>query len=206
MLRNKLFNLCFSGLMACGVLSMTAADSMGTVNETVSNGVRDEKSVYDFKVKTIDGKETTLAEFKGKTILVVNVASRCGYTRQYADMQKAYEKYKDRGLVILGFPCNQFGGQEPGTEAEILEFCQTNYGVKFPMFAKIDVKGDAADPLFKYLTSLETQPKAAGDISWNFEKFLINPEGQVVGRYKSGVSPTSSEMVEVLEKMLPKTE
>lgn len=206
MLRNKLFNLCFSGLMACGVLSMTAADSMGTVNETVPNGVRDEKSVYDFKVKTIDGKETTLAEFKGKTILVVNVASRCGYTRQYADMQKAYEKYKDRGLVILGFPCNQFGGQEPGTEAEILEFCQTNYGVKFPMFAKIDVKGDAADPLFKYLTSLETQPKAAGDISWNFEKFLINPEGQVVGRYKSGVSPTSSEMVEILEKMLPKSE
>jgi len=165
----------------------------------------DETSIYNFKVKTIDGKEVELAEFKGKTILIVNVASKCGYTRQYADMQAAFEKYKDRGFVILGFPCNQFGGQEPGTEAEIMEFCQANYGVKFPMFAKLDVKGNTADPLFKYLSGLPVDPKGSGDISWNFEKFLINTEGKVIGRYKSAVSPTGKEMEQILEGLLPKS-
>lgn len=165
----------------------------------------DEKSIYDFKVKTIMGEEVSLEEYKGKTVLIVNVASRCGYTRQYADMQAAYEKYKDRDFVVLGFPCNQFGGQEPGTEAEIMQFCKDKYDVSFPMFAKLDVKGAGADPLFKYLSALDTTPKAAGDISWNFEKFLINAEGKVVGRYKSAVSPTGKEIQEQLEGLLPQT-
>lgn len=184
------------GLMGV-VLGIGAAVSMA--NEQTA----DEKSIYDFKVKNIKGEEVSLADYKGKTILIVNVASKCGYTRQYAEMQAAFEKYKDRDFVILGFPCNQFGGQEPGTEQEILEFCQANYGVKFPMFAKLDVKGGSADPLFKYLSAIETEPKGAGDISWNFEKFLINAEGKVIGRYKSAVSPTGKEMVELLEKLLP---
>jgi glutathione peroxidase len=166
---------------------------------------KDEKSIYDFKVKTITGEEVSLEDYKGKTILIVNVASKCGYTRQYADMQAAFEKYKDRDFVVLGFPCNQFGGQEPGSEEEIIKFCKDNYGVSFPMFAKLDVKGDGADPLFKYLSGLETAPKAAGDISWNFEKFLINAEGKVIGRYKSAVSPTGKEMEDLLENLLPKT-
>ncbi len=164
----------------------------------------DEKSIYDFKLKSITGEEVELSEYKGKTILIVNVASRCGYTKQYADMQAAYEKYKDRGFVILGVPCNQFGAQEPGTEEQIVEFCKTNYGVQFPMFSKIEVKGENADPLYKYLTALKTEPKEAGDVSWNFEKFLINAEGKVIGRYKSAVSPTGKEMVEILEDLLPK--
>lgn len=179
--------------------------AMSTGHGSENNEAADEKSIYDFKVKTITGEEVSLADYKGKTILIVNVASKCGYTRQYAEMQAAFEKYKDRDFVVLGFPCNQFGGQEPGTEAEIVKFCQDNYGVKFPMFAKLDVKGEGADPLFKFLTKLETSPKEAGDISWNFEKFLIDAEGNVVGRYKSAVSPTGKEMQELLENRLPKS-
>ena len=190
-----------------GLLLLLMTGVVGMSNSFGSNhgDSSDEKSIYDFKVKTITGEEVSLEEYKGKTILIVNVASKCGYTRQYAEMQAAFEKYKDRDFVVLGFPCNQFGGQEPGSEAEIIKFCQDNYGVKFPMFAKLDVKGAGADPLFQYLTKLETAPKEAGDISWNFEKFLIDADGKVVGRYKSAVSPTGKEMEELLEKMLPKT-
>lgn len=184
--------------LCVGLIGLAMSMGVAMAEET-----RDEKSIYDFKVKTIKGEEVSLADYKGKTVLIVNVASKCGYTRQYAEMQAAYEKYKDRGFVILGFPCNQFGGQEPGTEQEIMEFCQANYGVQFPMFSKLDVKGAGADPLFKYLSALETEPKGAGDISWNFEKFLIDGEGKVIGRYKSAVSPTGKEMVELLEKLLP---
>jgi glutathione peroxidase len=192
----------FTTLVLLGVGLMSAVD--GLCHEPTGS-TSDEKSIYDFKVKTIDGKEVDLSEYKGKTILIVNVASKCGYTRQYSDMQTAFEKYKDRGLVILGFPCNQFGGQEPGSEAEIMEFCKTNYGVTFPMFAKLDVKGEGADPLFKYLSGLKVEPKGAGDISWNFEKFLISSEGKVIGRYKSAVSPTGKDMVQILEDLLPKS-
>jgi len=193
----------FLGVFSMNLLSSAFGKSGLSVGASSTPSDDDPKSIYDFKVKSIDGQEVELSKFKGKTILVVNVASRCGYTRQYADMQAAYEKFKDRGFVILGFPCNQFGGQEPGTEEEILEFCSTNYGVEFPMFSKIEVKGEGADPLYKYLTKLATKPKEAGEISWNFEKFLINAEGEVVGRYRSAVSPTSDEMVALLEEMLP---
>jgi len=190
-------------LAGCCVGLIGLALSIGAAGSMANEETRDEKSIYDFKVKNIKGEDVSLADYKGKTVLIVNVASKCGYTRQYAEMQAAYEKYKDRGFVILGFPCNQFGGQEPGSEQEILQFCQANYGVEFPMFSKLDVKGGSADPLFKYLSALETEPKGAGDISWNFEKFLIDGEGKVIGRYKSAVSPTGKEMVDLLEKLLP---
>lgn len=192
-------------LLTLAMVLLMGMVAMPTGHGSENNEAADEKSIYDFKVKTITGEEVSLADYKGKTILIVNVASKCGYTRQYAEMQAAFEKYKDRDFVVLGFPCNQFGGQEPGTEAEIVKFCQDNYGVSFPMFSKLDVKGDNADPLFKFLTKLETSPKEAGDISWNFEKFLIDAEGNVIGRYKSAVSPTGKEMQEILESRLPKS-
>jgi len=196
--------------MKLGVLTLVALLLSGMVSMAGSfcsaqDEASEEKSIYDFKVKTITGEEVSLEQYKGKTILLVNVASKCGYTRQYAEMQAAFEKYKDRDFVVLGFPCNQFGGQEPGSEEEIIKFCTDNYGVSFPMFAKLDVKGEGADPLFKYLSGLETAPKGAGDISWNFEKFLISADGKVLGRYKSAVSPTGKEMEDLLEKQLPKT-
>lgn len=163
-------------------------------------------SVYDFKMKSIDGEEVDLAKYKGKTLLVVNVASRCGYTKQYKDMQAIYEKYKDRGLVILGVPCNQFGSQEPGSESEIKEFCTANYGVTFPMFAKVDVNGEDQAPLYRYLTQLKTKPKTDGAVSWNFEKFLIGPDGKVIGRYASKVNPSGEQMKKLIEANLPKDE
>lgn len=157
-------------------------------------------SVYDFKVKDINGKEISLSDYKGKVLLIVNVASNCGYTKQYSGLQKLYNTYKDKGLVVLGFPCNQFGAQEPGTEKEIKTFCESNYNVSFPMFSKIDVNGDDAAPLYKYLKSnakgtLGTQP-----IKWNFAKFLVNKKGKVVDRIGTQTAPES--MVEQIEKLL----
>ena len=132
------------------------------------------KSVLDFTMRDIDGKDVKLKKYKGNVILLVNVASKCGYTPQYEGLETVYERYKDKGFVTLGFPANNFGGQEPGTEAEIKEFCTSKYHVTFPMFAKISVKGDDQDPLYKFLTSKETNPNFAGDITWNFNKFLAN--------------------------------
>ncbi|GJQ64444.1 MAG: glutathione peroxidase [Melioribacteraceae bacterium] len=149
-------------------------------------------NIYQFSVKNIDGKEVNLSEYKGKVLLIVNVASKCGYTRQYEGLQKIYEQYRSEGLEILGFPCNDFGGQEPGTNEEIVEFCTLNFGVEFPMFDKIKVLGDDKDPLYQYLTTNEDTGK--GDIGWNFEKFLISKEGKILGRYKSGVKPESEEL------------
>lgn len=159
----------------------------------------DNDAVLDFKMKTIDGKEVHLGKtYDDKVILIVNVASRCGYTKQYAGLQKLHEKYSKQGLVILGFPCNQFGGQEPGSEEQIAEFCEAKFGVKFPMFAKIDVNGDSAAPLYKYLTDKKKTSKSEGPIKWNFEKFLIDHEERVVGHYRSSVTP------EELEKTIVK--
>lgn len=153
-----------------------------------------------FKMKGIDGKEVNLADYKGKVVLFVNVASRCGYTPQYKGLQKLHEKYADKGLAIIGVPSNQFGGQEPGSDAEIVEFCKNNYDVEFDMLSKVDVKGDKQTPLYKYLTSEDAG--FPGDVKWNFEKFLINREGKVVGRFPSKVEPESSEMVQAIEKAL----
>jgi glutathione peroxidase len=157
-------------------------------------------AVLDFKVKDIEGKEVDLGTFKGKVVLIVNVASKCGYTRQYAGLQKLYEQKKDQGLVILGFPANDFGSQEPGTDAEIKEFCTANYKVTFPMFSKISVKGESAHPLYKKLSA---QPApVGGEPKWNFTKFLVDRAGNAVARYDSNVKPDSAEFVKKIDELL----
>lgn len=150
-------------------------------------------SVYSYSVKTIKGEEVPLERYKGKALVIVNTASKCGFTPQYKGLQDLYEKYKDRGVEILGFPCNQFGGQEPGSEQEIESFCELNYGVTFPMFAKVDVKGDHADPLFTHLVSEAPGLLGSKGIKWNFTKFLVNKEGEVVKRFAPQTSPADLE-------------
>jgi glutathione peroxidase len=159
-------------------------------------------SVLDFKMKDIDGKEAKLKKYKGKVLLVVNVASKCGYTPQYEALEANYLKYKDKGFETLAFPANNFGKQEPGTETEIKEFCTSKYHVTFPMFAKISVKGDDQDPLYAFLTKKETNADFSGDIKWNFTKFLIDRSGKVVARFEPGVKPDSPEVTAAIEKYL----
>ena len=137
-------------------------------------------TIYDFKVKTIEGKETTLEQYKGKVMLIVNVASKCGFTPQYDGLEALYKKYKEKGLVVLGFPCNQFGSQEPGSETEIQNFCRVNFGVTFPMFSKINVNGDQTNPLYVYLKSEKPGIMGSEAIKWNFTKFLVDKEGKVI--------------------------
>jgi glutathione peroxidase len=149
-------------------------------------------SIYDFSAQTITGKEQSLDDYRGKVLLVVNTASKCGFTPQFAGLEELYEKYKDKGLEILGFPCNQFAKQDPGSDAEIQEFCQLNYGVSFPMFGKIEVNGAGADPLFKHLKD-EAPGFLGGRIKWNFTKFLVDASGQVVKRYAPTVKPADIE-------------
>jgi glutathione peroxidase len=148
-------------------------------------------SLYDISAKRLDGSSTTLAEYRGKTLLIVNVASRCGFTPQYAGLEALYRKYGDRGLVVLGFPCNQFGSQEPGSEAEIGAFCSSTYNVTFPMFAKVDVNGADAHPLYQHLKSAKPGLLGTEAIKWNFTKFLVNKQGEVVERYAPKDSPES---------------
>ncbi len=162
-------------------------------------------SDINFKMKSLDGKDVDLPQkYKGKVLLVVNVASQCGLTPQYTELEALHEKYADKGLCVLGFPCNQFGKQEPGTADEIREFCTSKYGVKFDMFAKIDVNGDGACPLYKRLTALATQPKGAGDITWNFEKFLVGRDGKVVARYAPRTKPNDPLVIAAIEAELGK--
>jgi glutathione peroxidase len=164
-----------------------------------------EKKPLDVEMKNIEGKPVNLADkYKGKVVMLVNVASKCGYTKQYEQLQAMHDKYGKKGLVVLGVPCNQFGGQEPGTEKEIVEFCESKFGVEFDMMAKVDVNGEKAAPLYKYLTSKETDPKFAGDIKWNFEKFVFDREGNVVARFPSNVKPDDKKVVEVVEAALAK--
>jgi glutathione peroxidase len=155
-----------------------------------------------FKVKSLDGKPVDLAKYKGKVVLIVNVASECGLTPQYADLQKLHDEYAKDGLAILGFPCNQFGGQEPGSAQEISTFCTKNYGVKFDMFSKVEVNGDGASDLYKFLTALDTKPKGPGNVSWNFEKFLVDRHGNVVARFNPRSKPTSPEVLDVIKQEL----
>jgi glutathione peroxidase len=159
-------------------------------------------SAHDFTLKTIDGKDQPLSEYRGKTLLLVNVASRCGLTPQYSGLEELYRSMKDRGLVVLGVPCNQFAGQEPGTEEEIKTFCSTKYDVTFPLFAKVDVNGEKRHPLYGWLTGLETKPDGAGDVAWNFAKFLIDGDGKVVARFGPKTAPTEEPLVEAVEKTL----
>jgi len=150
-------------------------------------------TVYDFSASTIDGVEQSLAAYKGKTLLVVNVASKCGFTPQYQGLEALYEKFRDRGVVVLGFPCDQFGHQEPGDEEEIKNFCSLNYDVQFPLFAKIDVNGANAHPLYKYLKSQAKGLLGSESIKWNFTKFLVDSDGNVVRRYAPNDTPQSIE-------------
>lgn len=156
-------------------------------------------TVLEHKVKSIKGEEVDLSKYKGKVVLVVNVASYCGNTNQYTKLEELNDKYKDKGLAVLGFPCNQFGNQEPESEEQILKFCQSKYNVSFDMFSKVDVKGANASPLYKDLT---TQAKPAGDVSWNFEKFLIGRDGEVIERFSPMVEPEKDEIVGAIEKAL----
>ncbi len=146
-------------------------------------------SLFDYSVKDINGKDVPLSQYKGKALLIVNVASQCGYTPQYPGLEKLYEKYRGQGFEVLGFPCNQFGGQEPGTEAEIKNFCETSFGVKFPLFAKIDVNGDKAHPLYEYLKKALPGILGTEAIKWNFTKFLVDRQGDPVKRYASKDTP-----------------
>jgi glutathione peroxidase len=181
-------------LVALGLLAMTlpsvAADS------------DDHECALNFEMATIDGEKVDLEQYEGKVVLVVNVASKCGLTPQYAGLEKLYNEYKEKGFVVLAFPCNQFGGQEPGTEAEIKTFCSTKYDVTFPMFSKVDVNGAKAAPIYKYLTAKDLKPAGKGDISWNFEKFLIGRDGQVVGRFSPRTRPDDKELVDAITAQL----
>lgn len=154
-------------------------------------------SIHEFTLNTIDGKAAPLGAYKGKVLLVVNVASRCGFTPQYTGLEALYKKYKAQGLVIVGFPANNFGSQEPGTNEEIKTFCSSKYNVTFPMYSKISVTGGDKAPLYEYLTGT-----GGGEVKWNFTKFLVGPDGKVIQRFESGVSPESAELVSAVEKAL----
>jgi glutathione peroxidase len=171
--------------LVAAVLALTAITSGGTP-----------MSVHDFKVKTIEGKETSLADYKGKALLIVNTASECGYTPQYAGLEALYEKYKARGFTVLGFPSNDFGGQEPGSDAEILTFCRSHYGVTFPMFSKSVVHGEKASALYRLLAHKHGEPE------WNFHKYLVDRQGRVIAAFPSKVAPDSPLLIAALEQAL----
>lgn len=166
------------------------------INTTMS------KSIYDYKVKTIDHKEISLSEYKGKVLLIVNVASQCGLTPQYKDLQALYDKYHAKGFEILGFPANNFGQQEPGTEEEIKAFCSKNYGVTFPMFEKVSVKGSDMCELYQFLTKKELNGVMNAEVSWNFEKFLIDKNGKLVANYEPTTKPMSEKITQKIEELL----
>jgi glutathione peroxidase len=159
-------------------------------------------SIYDFSLKDIDHKEVSLSQYLGKVVMIVNVASRCGFTPQYEGLQSLYLKYKDQGFVILGFPANNFGFQEPGTDEEIKTFCSAKYNVTFPIFSKISVKGNDIHPLYKLLTGKETDPEFGGDIKWNFSKFLLDKNGKIIARFEPQVKPESDQVIQAVEKAL----
>ena len=167
----------------------------------MSNAI--ESSVYDFSAFAVDGKEVSLKQFEGQVLVIVNTASKCGFTPQYAGLEELYKEYKDRGVAVLGFPCNQFGAQEPGTEAEITQFCELNYGVSFPMFAKVDVNGPDAHPLYKFLRSEKSGLLGAiglDGIKWNFTKFLVDRNGRVVERFAPTTTP--AELKPAIDKLV----
>jgi len=159
-------------------------------------------NVYEFTMNNIDGQPLPMASFKGKVMLIVNVASKCGFTPQYEGLEAVYEKYKDKGLVIVGFPANNFMAQEPGSNEEIKTFCSTKYSVKFPLYSKISVKGDDKAPLYQFLTDTGANPKTGGEIKWNFTKFLVDRDGKVIARFEPAVKPESPEVTAAIEKAL----
>lgn len=176
--------------------------ALGLCQMAVADDKKEESPVLGHTMNSLAGKPVELSEYNGKVLLIVNVASQCGATPQYEDLQALHEKYSKDGLVVLGFPCNQFGKQEPGESEEIATFCKKNYGVTFPMFAKVEVNGDAACDLYKHLTANETYPADPGKVKWNFEKFLVNKEGKVVSRFRTGVNPSEKSVTEAIEREL----
>ncbi len=160
-------------------------------------------TLYDIPISTLRGEPSSLAAFRGKAVLAVNVASKCGLTPQYEGLERLQQQYADKGFSVVGFPCNQFLGQEPGTPEEIEEFCSTTYGVTFPLFEKVDVNGDQRHPIFDELTAASDAEGKAGDIQWNFEKFLVSPEGKVVARFRPPVAPEDPMVVQAIESQLP---
>jgi len=168
----------------------------------VGNKTKVPESPLDFHMLSIDGEDVNLNQYNGKVVLMVNVASKCGNTPQYESLQAMYEKYKDQGFVILGFPANNFKGQEPGTNEEIKQFCSLNYGVTFPLFSKISVKGEDQHPLYKFLTGEETNPGFSSEIEWNFAKFLISKQGKVINRFTPKTTPNDAKVVEAIENAL----
>jgi glutathione peroxidase len=186
--------------MAVLAASMLLAVVSGVVNSEEKNV----PAVLNFKMTKLDGTPVNLADYKGKVVLFVNVASQCGLTKQYKPLEQLHEKYGKDGLAIIGVPANEFGAQEPGTNTEIAEFCKKNYGVKFDMLSKVVVKGDDICPLYKFLTSKETDPKFAGEITWNFEKFLVSRDGEIVNRFKPKVDPMADEVQDAIKAELAK--
>lgn len=178
-------------------IALTAASIFGGVNTDAKS-----PNIYEYTVKDINKKEVKLSDYKGKVLLIVNVASQCGFTKQYSGLQEIYEKYKDQGFEVLGFPCNDFGGQEPGSNEEITEFCSLNFNVTFPMFDKVKVLGDEKEPLFEALTNNTVTGKS--NIKWNFEKFIIDKKGNVVDRFRSITKPESKKITSLIEKELSK--
>ncbi len=187
------------GLLA--VLIVAVVICSGRAGDKTSKG-GNPSLIYDFVIRNIDGREVKLEQYRDKALLLVNVASQCGYTPQYEGLQKIYSKYKDQGLVVLGFPANNFGAQEPGSDQEIKTFCSTRYDVTFPMFSKISVKGSDKHPLYKFLTDETTNPKFAGEITWNFNKFLVDKRGNVVARFASEDTPEGDKVTRAIERVL----
>jgi glutathione peroxidase len=194
-------------LAACGLVVTSISGAQQTQEPAATSSSEDQameekSSALSFTMRSIDGEPVELTRYRGKVVLIVNVASRCGLTPQYKGLQSLYEKYGEQGFVVLGFPCNQFLGQEPGDEAQIKQFCETKYQVQFPLFSKIHVNGDRRAPLYTYLTAQETQPAGPGDISWNFEKFLIGRDGNVIGRFIPRTKPDDAKLTKAIESAL----
>jgi glutathione peroxidase len=198
----------YKSLLA-GIVAMAMVSGYVSPNGINRIVMADEKKTevpksLSFKMNNLEEESVDLAKYAGKVVVFVNVASKCGYTKQYAGLEKLYKTYKDKGLVIVGVPCNQFGAQEAGTNKEIRTFCTSTYDVTFDMLAKVDVKNSTACDLYKYLTAQETTPLGKGDVKWNFEKFVLDRKGNVVGRFGSSVAPESKEFVSLIESALAK--
>jgi glutathione peroxidase len=185
-----------------GAFALLALAPLTMVSAFAEAPAKKPTSILDFQVKNIDGKDVPLSQYKGKVLLVVNTASQCGHTPQYKGLQEVYTKFKDQGLEVLAFPANEFGAQEPGSDEQIKEFCSTKYKVSFPLFSKIVVKGEGIHPVYEFLTSAETNPKFAGQIPWNFSKFLVNRKGEVIARFQPGDKPESDVVAGAIEKAL----
>ena len=182
-----------------------SADQLSAQDDAAKTETQEPAEVpaaLDFLVKSIEGDDVKLADYKGKVLVVVNVASKCGLTPQYADLQKLYAENAEKGLMVIGFPCNQFGNQEPGSDSDIVEFCSSKYDVTFDMFSKVEVNGDGACDFYKYLTGLELEPKGSGDVGWNFEKFVIDRSGKVIGRFGSRTKPDDEAFVDMVQTAL----